>query len=114
MGKARNRQGSENDQKSVKKGVMSLGVSYNLWSGISIPDDETGDPWSEFKPLYIQCAQSCPTLCDPRDCIPPCSSVHGIFQARTLEWIAMPFSWIRTVSNQPMIFMLDLTQEVRR
>ena len=53
MDKARNQQGSENDQKSVKKGVMSLGVSYNLWSGISILDDETGDPWSEFKPLYI-------------------------------------------------------------
>ena len=53
MDKARNQQGSENDKKSVKKGVMSLGVSYNLWSGISILDDETGDPWSEFKPLYI-------------------------------------------------------------
>ena len=30
--------------------------------------------------------QSCPTLCDPMDCSPPCSSVHGIFQARVLEW----------------------------
>ena len=36
--------------------------------------------------------QSCPTLCDPRDCSPPGSSVHGIFQARTLEEVAMPFS----------------------
>ena len=37
-------------------------------------------------------AQSCPTLCDPMDCSPPGSSVHGIFQARILEWIAIPFS----------------------
>ena len=32
--------------------------------------------------------QSCPTLCDPMDCSPPGSSVHGIFQARVLEWVA--------------------------
>ena len=31
-------------------------------------------------------AQSCPTLSDPMDCGPPGSSVHGIFQARVLEW----------------------------
>ena len=37
-------------------------------------------------------AQSCPTLSDPRDCSPPGSSVHGIFQARVLEWGAIAFS----------------------
>ena len=37
-------------------------------------------------------AQSCPTLCDPVDCSPPGSSVHGILQARILEWIAISFS----------------------
>ena len=37
-------------------------------------------------------AQSCLTLCDPKDCSPPGSSVHGIFQARLLEWVAMPSS----------------------
>ena len=36
-------------------------------------------------------AQSCPTPSDPMDCSPPGSSVHGIFQARVLEWVAMPF-----------------------
>ena len=36
--------------------------------------------------------QSCPTLCDPKNYSPPGSSVHGIFQARTLEWVAMPSS----------------------
>ena len=35
--------------------------------------------------------QSCPTLCDPRDHSLPGSSVHGISQARILEWVAIPF-----------------------
>ena len=39
-----------------------------------------------------KCAQSCPTLCDPMDCSLPGSSVHGIFQAIVLEWIAISFS----------------------
>ena len=36
--------------------------------------------------------QSCPTLRDPMDCSPPGSSIHGTFQARTLEWGAIAFS----------------------
>ena len=36
--------------------------------------------------------QSCPTLCDPMDCSLPGSSIHGIFQARVLEWGAIAFS----------------------
>ena len=36
--------------------------------------------------------QSCPTLCDPMDYSPPGSSVHGILQARVLEWGAIAFS----------------------
>ena len=36
--------------------------------------------------------QSCPTLCSPRDGSPPGSTVPGILQARTLEWVAMSFS----------------------
>ena len=36
--------------------------------------------------------QSLPTLCDPMDCSPPGSSVHGIFQARILRWVAISFS----------------------
>ena len=37
-------------------------------------------------------AQSCMTLRDPMDCNPPDSSIHGIFQARVLEWVAIAFS----------------------
>ena len=40
---------------------------------------------------YDKLLQSCPTLCDPMDCSPPGSSVHGIFQTRILEWVSMPF-----------------------
>jgi len=39
-------------------------------------------------------AQSCLTLRNPMDCGPPGSSVHGIFQARVLEWVASTFSEI--------------------
>ena len=42
--------------------------------------------------VCVLVAQSCPTLCDPTDCGPPVSSVHGILQARILEWIAITFS----------------------
>ena len=40
----------------------------------------------------MKLAQSCPTLCNPMDCSLPCSSVHGILQARILEWVAISFS----------------------
>ena len=50
-------------------------------------------------------AQSCPTLLDPMDCSPPGSSVHGIFQAKVLEWGAVAFSgsrryWLRIPGTQ--------------
>ena len=41
---------------------------------------------------YAKSLQSCPTLSDPMDCSLPGSSVHGIFQARVLEWGAIAFS----------------------
>ena len=40
--------------------------------------------------------QSCPTISNPMDCILPCSSTHGILQARVLEWVAIAFSEIHT------------------
>ena len=41
-------------------------------------------------------AQSCPTLSDPMDCSLPGSSIHGIFQARVLEWVAI--TWMQLIS----------------
>ena len=48
-------------------------------------------------------AQSCPTLQDPMDCSPPGSSIHGIFQARVLEWDAIAFSYSCPVFPAPFI-----------
>ena len=45
-------------------------------------------------------AQSCPTLHDPMDCSLPGASVHGIFQARVLEWGAIAFSSLYTSNEQ--------------
>ena len=46
---------------------------------------------SSFYCVRAKSLQSCLTLCDPMDCSPPDSSVHGVLQARTLEGAAMPF-----------------------
>ena len=42
--------------------------------------------------VEVKVPWSCPTLCDPKDCSLPGSSVHGTLQARILEWVALPFS----------------------
>ena len=55
----------------------------------------------------LYCAGSCPILCDPKDCSPPGSSVHGIPQARILERVAIPFSRIfpiKPASPGPPVF----------
>ena len=44
----------------------------------------------QFNAAAAKSLQSCPTLCNPMDYSPPGFSVHGISQARTLEWVAMP------------------------
>ena len=64
-------------------GSPSLGFSrQEHWSGLPFPS-----PVRES-----EVAQSCPTPSDPMDCNLPGSSVHGIFQARVLEWGAIAFS----------------------
>ena len=62
---------------------LSLGFSRREhWSGLPFLS-----PMQES-----EVTQSYPTLRDPMDCSPPGSSVHGIFQARVLEWVAIAFS----------------------
>ena len=53
-------------------------------------------------------AQSCPTLHNPMDCSPPGSSVHGIFQARGLEWVAIAFSGLRSTIFIIVFYLLPL------
>ena len=66
---------------------LSLGFSrQEYWSGLPFPSPiHESEKWKEV-------AQSCPTLSDPTDCGPPSSWVHGIFQARVLEWGAIAVS----------------------
>ena len=67
--------------------------------GLRIISKGHGVPfWSNESESEV--AQSCTTLCDPMDCSLPGSSVHGIFQAIVLEWIAISFS---RGSSQPRV-----------
>ena len=57
---------------------------------LSLPSSQMNhQPVSE---CVTEVAQSCLTLCDPMDCSLPRSSIHGIFQARVLEWVVISFS----------------------
>ena len=62
-------------------------------------------------PAASKLLQSCPTLCDPMDYSPPGSSVHGIFQARVLEWGAIVFSKSCTQISFKKIVQEDRTEE---
>ena len=64
-------------------------ICQKIWKTQQWPQD-----WkrSVFFPAAAKSLQSCLTLCDPIDGSPPGSSVHGIFQARVLEWGAIAFS----------------------
>ena len=57
---------------------------------LSSPSSEQGS-WRDAA-AAVKSFQSCPTLCNPIDGSPPGPSVHGILQARTLEWVAISFS----------------------
>ena len=46
----------------------------------------------EIYSSVVLIAKSCPTVCDPMDCSPSSSFVHGILQVGTLEWVAISFS----------------------
>ena len=54
-------------------------------------------------------AQACPTLSDPMDCSPPGSSIHGIFQARVLEWGVIAFS-----ASPSIIYLFHLSIIINR
>ena len=67
----------------VKISNLYLAITFTLFR-----DDHC---W-QIHCVYAKSLQSCPTLCSPMDRSPPGFSVHGILQARILEWFAIPFS----------------------
>ena len=96
--------------------VILLTINFFSWSKNGLYK-VIREHWIEFLVLFSrfllsiiymksesEVAQSCPTLCDPMDCSLPGSSVHGIFQARVLEWGAIYIvvcicqSWLSNLS----------------
>ena len=68
--------------------ITALFIKAKTWKQRKCP---SADEWR--KTWYVrEVTQSCPTLCDPTDCSLPGFSVHGILQARILEWVAISFS----------------------
>ena len=73
--------------------ITHLGIT-GIINSFAVSSNE----WLEVVGMYAQITQSCPTLCNPVNPNPPGSSVHGIFQARLLEWVAISYS---RISSQP-------------
>ena len=74
----------------------------------------------EYSKVKVLAAQLCLNLCDTMDCSPPGCSVHGILQARILEWVAIPFSresswpkdqtWVSCIAGR--LFTVWATREI--
>ena len=87
-------------QTAAHQAPPSLGFSrQEHWSGLPLPS-----PMHESE---TEVAQSCPTFRDPTDCSLPGSSVHGIFQARVLEWVAVAFSWASNKVQVKICLLLE-------
>ena len=70
----------------------SLNIEHNATGLFLLYPSKVELSFSIFQTLCAQSLQSVPTLCDPMDYSPPVSSIHGILQARILEWVAISFS----------------------
>ena len=89
-------------QTAAHQAPPSLGFSrQEPWSGLPFPSPvHESEKWKWSRLV-------CPTLHDPMDCSPPGSSVHGILQARVLEWVAIAFSeniaiWVKMGGEEKM------------
>ena len=119
-----------------KFNVLSFIFSFYIFLGNSLSHNSTSNTsfgrgisfrnLSAFTNIMIQSeskvAQSCPTLCNPMDCSPPGSSIHGILQTRILEWVAIscsrrslrPRDWIQVSRIVGRCFTIWATREVRK
>ena len=81
----------------LKQGLLHLLHGQEDSLPLAPPGKPQNLKQSSSKILFYYCCcclvtQSCLTLCEPMNCSPPASSVHGILQARILEWVALSFS----------------------
>ena len=67
-------------------------IIQTQFSGLPLSEIQNQPDWCGMHACSCSVGQSCLTLCDPMDCSPPGSSVHEIFQARRLEWVAISYS----------------------
>ena len=79
-------------------GIKPASITSTALAGRVFPTSATQEGPSEV-------VRSCPTFCDPVDCSLPGSSLHGILQARILEWVAISFS-----KEGPSIFQIGLSR----
>ena len=102
---------------------LSLGFSrQEHWSGLPFPSPmQESEKWKWSCSVVSDSLRTPLTLCDPMDCSLPGSSVHGIFQARVLEWGAIAFSglpwlglpnlcWIKVERVDILIFFMMLEE----
>ena len=103
---------------------MSNSVRPHRWQPTRLPCpwDSPGKNTGVGCHFLLQCmkvksesevARLCPTPSDPMDCSLPHSSVHGIFQARALEWVAIAFSKIHSYDSCSMKFFLRLKENIQ-
>ena len=94
-------------------GLTLMSYEATLWLCYGYCINQEGGSIMAAPPASArEVAQSWPTLCDPMDCSLPGSSVHGLFQARTLEWGAIPFQEglkVPAVPTAPPIFFQPLS-----
>ena len=104
---------------------MSNSVRPHRWQPTRLPHpwDSPGKNTGVGCHFLLQCmkvksesevAQSCLTLSDPMDCSLPGSSIHGIFQARVLEWVSTAFSEIHVGWTQLYNADVDCSHEIKR
>ena len=107
--------------------LYKLEFSLDICPGVGLEDNTRNSVSSFLKDLRTafhresesEVAQSCLILCYPMDCSPPGSSVHGILQARVLEWVAISFSrgssrprdWTHVSSIADRCFTIWATRE---
>ena len=75
------------EHRCVRARIPPLSWTCNRWQERASRQDLSGK-----QTFLLSHFSRCPTLCDPRDCSPPGSSVRGVLQARILQWVAMPSS----------------------
>ena len=86
---------------------MKSRVSENLAS-YSLPSPPKMSSSFDSTATVASVNQSCPNLCSPMDCSPPGFSVHGILQARLLEWVTMPSSSCHALLQSGGTFFLSI------